>query len=56
MHPVSLADIFGKHLQAFPKHGSEKRGPPTNYLRKHNLGAFANLQRKIFGTLRDFKQ
>jgi len=25
------ADIFGKHVQAFPKYGSEKRGLPTNY-------------------------
>ncbi|MFQ5664451.1 MAG: 2-oxoacid:acceptor oxidoreductase family protein, partial [Terriglobia bacterium] len=25
------ADIFGKHVQAFPKYGSEKRGLPTEY-------------------------
>jgi pyruvate-ferredoxin/flavodoxin oxidoreductase len=25
------ADVFGKHVQAFPKYGSEKRGLPTNY-------------------------
>jgi pyruvate-ferredoxin/flavodoxin oxidoreductase len=26
-----VADLFGKHVQAFPKYGSEKRGLPTNY-------------------------
>jgi pyruvate-ferredoxin/flavodoxin oxidoreductase len=25
------ADVFGKHVQAFPKYGSEKRGLPTSY-------------------------
>ena len=26
-----VGDLFGKHVQAFPKYGSEKRGLPTNY-------------------------
>jgi pyruvate-ferredoxin/flavodoxin oxidoreductase len=25
------ADVFGKHVQAFPKYGSEKKGLPTSY-------------------------
>lgn len=49
-------DVFGMHVQAYPKYGSEKKGLPTTYyltLAKHHIRTHAELEHVEFIAVND---